>query len=632
MKYRNCLKPRKIFLQNPMHFGKLAVTLRKASILTLLIAMVIISFQRSLAKEVQQKPTSGQIKLNEEFSFQDQDVFKITADSLQKLNEIIENSDSDTQSALLFQLGDYFRQKGDYNISAFYFFKGLEIGKELNDPNIKARFLTNLGINHSRSNNFSKSRLYYQKALDAYLEAGDSLRVSYLYNNISMQYYREGNYEEALDYYNTATLIKKKFGITGLKLNPNNPGQFYHRLGQFEKGLYYHHLALKYLAELPQRDIYKEALSHQYIGDVYVDMEDSPKALGSYQLSLKLARQIGAKKIIEKVLGSIAIVYLNLEDFRSAYYYNAQHKLYLDTLTRYTNQVSILEAQFEANIQEKELALLKAASDHEINQKNLIIIGISTTFIFSLGIIFLVFYNYRKSQEAALLINRKNELLKEQQINQLLQEKELKSMKAFIEGQEKERTRIARDLHDGLGGTLAGLRLNFERSIDKSLTDGLTQLTEGLDQVYQEIRTVASNLAPPKFQSTYFTDILSGYINDILQSNQIEINSEFLPEDEINLLPEKIKIELYRILQEIITNILKHASATAIEIQLLKHDQFINLVVEDNGKGFNANKKHKGMGVSNVHSRVALLNGKLDIDSKENRGTTFNIDIPVDRH
>lgn len=571
---------------------------------------------------------SGSFILEQPKQYSEEAIF--SPDSLITLNEIIAKSEPFIQDSIIFNLGVAFRKIGDYNLSAFYFYKGLELSESQGDASLKAKYLTNIGINHSRSGNFNKSRLFYREALNVYELLKDSLRISYVYNNISMQYYREDNYHQALAYYQAANAIKQKLGLTGLKLNPNNPGQIYHKLGDYQKALYYHQLALTQIKEASESNFYAESISLLYIGDVYVDMGDLNNALANYEKSLSLAKQIDAKKIIEKVLGGISITYAKLQDFKNAYSFNEEQKRYIDTLTIYSNQVSGLEAQYAIKVQEKELELIKANSENEINRRNFIIIVITVVFAFLLGIIYLIFYNYKKNLKSENLIQKKNELLKEQRVNQLLKEKELKSMKAFIEGQEKERIRVARDLHDGLGGTLAGLRLSFERVTEKNPDNlQLVQLTKGFDQVYQEVRTVASNLAPPKFQSTYFTDILHSYFIDLTSSNQIVVNADFQPEEKLNLLPEKIKIELYRIIQELLANVLKHAAASSIEIQLMKHDEFVNLIVEDNGKGFNTNKKYKGMGVTNVTSRVELLNGKIDIDSKENRGTMFNIDIPV---
>jgi len=551
--------------------------------------------------------------------------FIYSPDSLQLINQLIEKSNSDTKDSIFFNLGKVYRERGNYNASTFYFYQGLELAEQSKSMKLQAKYLTNIGTNHKRSGSFDKSIEFYRQALAIYLDLKDSLRISYLYNNISLWHFEEQMYDSALVYYQAAIKLKKQLGKTGLALQPNNPGQFHHKLKQYDKAIYYHQLSLNLLAQKKERDYPSEAFAHSLLADVYSDMKKNDKALEHYHVSLSLSQQSGAKETTEKALGGIANVYANMKDYQQAYYYGKLQKSYVDTLARNSNQIAELEAKYQLRIQDHQFQLSKAKDKAKLSRKNVIIIIISGCIILLVAII----YTYKRNLQSERILNKKNELLSEQKINKAMKEKELKSLKAFVDGQEKERLRVARDLHDGLGGTLAGLKLNFERSLENSNTPNIQHVLSGLDMVYKEVKSVASNLAPPKFQSTYFIDILHSYITNVSETNKIQINAEFQPESALNLVPEKIKIEIYRIIQELITNIIKHAQATEVEIQLLKHPNFVNLIIEDNGKGFNSKKKHKGMGISNVMSRVEILKGKVDIDSGMNRGTLFNIDIPI---
>ena len=597
----------------------------KSIVLTMLMSccmLLSMAHGQSVKKENRQK--ENKVFVDGYFNY-----FPLSPDSLQAISRLIEQSDTGTKDSILFNLGVIFRSKANYNFSTFYFIQGLEFSQELDSLNLMAKYQTNLGINNDRLGDHAKSRLFYRKALASYRALKDTLRESYLYNNISLQFFREGKYDSALLYYEKSVKLKEQLGKSGLDLHPNNPGQIYHQLGEYSKAIQYHQLAIDLLAREEERNYLAESQAHQFLADVYRDMAAYEKALDHYQTALQLSQKVKAREITNQALEGITMIYQIKKEYKQALYFAELQKSHLDTLARYSNQTAALEARHQIKLQRQNMELLKTQSEVALGNKNLIIIIISSCILLLVAVIVFISYTYKQKLQSERLLSKQNELLTEQKINQAMKEQELKSLKAFVEGQEEERIRVARDLHDGLGGTLASLKLNFEQSLEEPGLPDHQQVINGLEMVYKEVRSVAGNLAPPKFQSTYFTDILHGYIKHIADVNKILINAEFQPEDDLNALPEKTKIEIYRIIQELTNNTIKHAAATKIAVQLLVHPGFVNLTVEDNGKGFNAGKKYRGMGISNVQSRVAIMNGTVDIDSGVNRGTLFNIDIPI---
>ncbi|MBK6379090.1 MAG: hypothetical protein IPF72_04835 [Chitinophagaceae bacterium] len=194
------------------------------------------------------------------------------------------------------------------------------------------------------------------------------------------------------------------------------------------------------------------------------------------------------------------------------------------------------------------------------------------------------------------------------------------SIDAFIEGEEKEKARIGRELHDGIAQEIVGVKLAMhQQHADPKLIDELTRIS-------LDIRNISHELMPLTLKEYGLKLAIEDICQKILAPSgiQYEIHSS-LPDER---MANKIEITLYRIFQELAHNIIKHSHATEVLVQLRKMNNHILLVVEDNGKGMTEEKKN-GIGISNLTSRVQLLDGNLQYDSSDNEGTTAIVRVPV---
>jgi len=205
-------------------------------------------------------------------------------------------------------------------------------------------------------------------------------------------------------------------------------------------------------------------------------------------------------------------------------------------------------------------------------------------------------------------------------------------MNSMIEGQEAERLRIAKDLHDSLGGLLSTVKAHFttiQNEIEQLDALDLTGKTNALiDEACIEVRRISHNMMPHALSLSG----LKGAIEDLgthLQEQGYSVNVE------IDNLPEALEptkeVMIYRLIQEIISNIRKHAQASSILIQLIGHKNEVNLLVEDNGRGFTYETAlaKGGLGLKSINSRVAYLDGTIDWDTQPNNGTSLTINIPI---
>ncbi|MBA6157333.1 sensor histidine kinase [Tenacibaculum sp. S7007] len=256
-------------------------------------------------------------------------------------------------------------------------------------------------------------------------------------------------------------------------------------------------------------------------------------------------------------------------------------------------------------------------------QKKWLIIGV-LILLFLIIILYILYLQRIKTQKALL---KNQEELSAQKVSTLLQNQKVRSMQSHIEGQKKERERIAKDLHDSISGNLAAIKMKLT-DIKENQSKDIDLIISNIDKTYNQVRSISHNLTPQEVVEYNFINVLNQLIL-LYQSENLKLTIEVFPEEELNLVNNSIQIEIYRILQELITNIVKHANATKGLINITLHDDYLNLIIEDNGIGIDIRKKEKGIGLKNISSRVKSLNGTIELDSGLNKGVTVNINIPT---
>lgn len=286
-------------------------------------------------------------------------------------------------------------------------------------------------------------------------------------------------------------------------------------------------------------------------------------------------------------------------------------------------QYETLEKEKEINTLEEDKLIKEVELDRQKTIKNAFLIGF---LIILIPIIALLFVYYQKIQTQSELAKKQEEYNTEK-VKSLLQEQELNLIKAAIDGQDEERKRIAQELHDSIGGNLAGIKLQLSSLAQNS--PALKTINSQIDETYQLVRDISHTLIPKKFKRNAFTDLVKEFANSITNSNQIIVDFHPHPVDLINKIDENIQMELFKILQELMTNTLKHANASKVDIHLNLIKNELSLLFEDNGKGFNTLDQIDGIGLENIKSRIKKLNGALNIDSSLNRGTVIAMEIPM---
>lgn len=377
-------------------------------------------------------------------------------------------------------------------------------------------------------------------------------------------------------------------------------------------------------------DLYVDAVLR--IGQLYKDLKNYHNA----QVILSIAHintvQWDRMELEKEVIQSLVGLYREMKDYKNAYalmtqYVSVSNKIIKEQKSK---EIKELEVKYQTLQKENEINSLREEQllkESEIKRQKTIKYAFLIGFLILLiPIIALLIVYYQKLQAQSQLNTQQQELNK-QKVSSLIREQELKLVKASVEAQDEERTRIARELHDSIGGNLAAIKMQMNNLGDK--TSLKETIVSQLDETYQQVREISHNLIPSKFSQNAFTTLISEYIKKIDNSAGLDIVFMPYPEDKINALEENIKVEVFNIIQELLTNTLKYAKAENVEIHLNIHNNSLQLLFEDNGVGFDTTKTPTGIGLQNIKSRLEKLNAQLNIDSSINRGTAVTVEIPL---
>lgn len=203
---------------------------------------------------------------------------------------------------------------------------------------------------------------------------------------------------------------------------------------------------------------------------------------------------------------------------------------------------------------------------------------------------------------------------------------------AEIQTLEKERTRIARDLHDHLGPVMSTVRLQASIIETKTAEDAVVvkELKKNVDHIIQSIRFISNNLRPPVLERLGLRKAIEVFVTEFNDIHDTFIDLQMSGSD--NVFYGEADIHLYRIIQELVHNVVKHAGATRVFLKVTIRRKKVTVLMSDNGCGFDfqtAMREGKGAGLKNIVNRIELLKGMLHVDNNNGKGTSYRIDIPI---
>lgn len=366
--------------------------------------------------------------------------------------------------------------------------------------------------------------------------------------------------------------------------------------------------------------------SEYHIGKALFLKHQYQDAINKVLETLRLSQQKNIFFMRETAYEILATAYEKTGDFKSSLHYKNAYTIIKDSIRNVSKIQSILQMEMRYQVAEKnqQLAEQKLAivnRDNKIKAKNNLIIAISSGLVLVL-LLGILFYNRIKHQQ---------QLKKLETTRQL----EVARLQATIDGEENERRRLASELHDGIGGELGSLKLRLDTALKNNRVEDsnhdFEEILAHLDNTYKELRQTAHNLMPEILINEGFLKAVEVFCANVSGSSDIDINF-----DTVGAIPQFSKSDelfLYRILQELLHNVVKHAGASEVFVQMAYTNNLFGMTIEDNGKGFDValakEKNIKALGLFSIQRRIRSLGGNIDIVSEKGRGTSINIELHI---
>jgi two-component system, NarL family, sensor kinase len=514
-----------------------------------------------------------------------------------------------------------YQQRQKYDSAIQRYLESAAIFSELNDEAKIIISYYNISGIYNFLEDSSKAIYYARQTRKIALKTKNSMHILRSHMALADAFVTLGQYD--------SLLVQSKIGL--LQATQQNlafaKGKFHSLLGtyctkktkQYDSAIAHFKVALN---ELNQINVgYDVALVLNNIGHTYLQMKDYPNAIAYLKQAETQSRKLKLDQILRVSLMDISATEENRGNIKEGFYYLKEYIKVNDSVQLRNNRKIVSDLEIKYQTAKKE-ALLQL-QQKTILQKNTLNYVLVAIVLCILVISYFAYTTYRQKQ-----------LLAEQEIEQLQNEKLLLASESILKGQEDERTRMAQDLHDGLGGMLSGVKLTLGAMkgniiLTEENAQLFTKAFDQLDKSIGEMRRVAHNMMPESLVKFGLQQALQDYCESINVSKQLSVKTQFLGLE--NRVDGSTEIIVYRIIQELTNNSIKHSNATNLMVQVMKNRNELSITVEDDGRGFDQEEGNtkKGAGLSNIRSRVDYLKGQMDIKSAPGAGTSVHIECPV---
>lgn len=529
----------------------------------------------------------------------------------------------------LSMLGKLYQERGDYVKAQYYLIDALRQAEYTRDTHNIMNLYTDIAEVYMAQKVWDKALAHSQKGAALarrkhiqFIAAKNLQAQGFIFSQLD-------SIPQALDKYQQALLLYKE-------LNNNvEAADIEMQMGSLYQSAHNYTAARRYLDEaLALRNGTNDQMGLLNVqlmrAELEIKEEQGQRAIPILRQCLDLSTAMNHQEGLRKTYALLASAHAQREDFKSSYEALQQYNAINDSIrsTETTRVISELETHYETEKKDRAIAenqILIERKEAEIRrgryQNIILLISISLVALLAIALFF---------------IYQKNKQLHQQRIEMLQNAQEAQRLLAVVEGEEKERRRFGRELHDGLGALLASTKMRID-ALQKELPHikqlPVYQSAEQLiDHACQTVREISHDMMPRVIDQQGLEKAVEELCLTLSATQGLEVN--FIPYGLDQYLDNRLSATVYRIIQELLRNVVKHAQASTVIVQITAENDFLSIVVEDDGCGFDPEDSslQKGIGLDNVSSRVKLLGGHLTIDSEMGEGTTMNINIPIKRN
>lgn len=513
-------------------------------------------------------------------------------------------------------MGAVFTHMGLTDSAMHYYYNGLNIALASENHIQVSHIYYNMGILQYHVKEYRKSIYYKQKAIELAFKEGNKPDLADGYISIANSYLALGVLDTAKKYLQLATglhLPKDKYNAASLN---EKYATLYIKLKQPQNAIPYCEELLAsankksalYASALKQLGHIYGLLKQYYKSEIYFK-----EALASYQQSDPEGRDVS---LLHDIYQSLSTVNKDMRDYKEAYEYQKRAELVSDSISKIQNieRVNQLETRYRTAekdnlLTQKELELIKVRNTS--NAKNIWLGGISAGLIIAILI-------------TIQLVQRSKTKAQQQHVDRL---------KNLIEGEENERVRIGQQLHDDVMVEFSIVRMNMEvvptQFPEFGKSKDYINIVQQLNNASTKLRHTAHNLMPDALLEEGLVSALIYFCRNVQQMTGLAI--DFQHHGDIPKLAIEREIAIYRVVQELIQNVIKHAAATEVMVQLKYWGKTLNLTVEDNGIGIKdvTTSVKNGRGLNSIRTRLKAINGTMEISPNWPNGLFVDIDINI---
>ncbi|MEM9822035.1 MAG: sensor histidine kinase [Bacteroidota bacterium] len=552
----------------------------------------------------------------------------------QFLDDADKNKDIWRTAEVYALLGDFHLNAVDYENAFKSYTKSIDFYEGLGDSSRFYQVKISLAEYYQQLDFFEDGIKEYREAIEYYKKEKKLPQLARSYLGLSAIHRKAGDFQEELAYLKKCEDINRAVKDTLLEIVYNiNRSNTYQKMERYDEAMKSSQRALK-LSYVTQNEKYL-SLNLFRVGLLSQFKGNFPSAIDSLKKSL-IYTPLGYADQRRSIHKQLSECYSAIEDYNLAYDELIKYSVLNDSILNADKLEIANQANRQYKIERRDKLIKTLEKDKKVAEVKVeyhqgLVYSFIAAFIAILISIYFIVRFYQQQISAKEIIARQKEEINRQKITELENNVKIESMYAMMAGQEAERERVAKDLHDSLGGLLSTVKLQFN-TLESKLRgiENIGQYRKAnqlLDDACQEVRDISRNMQPSSLLNLGLVPAVKDLINRVNDSEHLSIDFQYYGLEA--KLENSIALTVYRIVQELFHNSLKHAQASEILIQLTKKNGDLIIMVEDDGVGFDVEGVKKGMGSENILSRVNYLKGDYSVHSVKGKGTTTLITVPL---
>ncbi len=515
-------------------------------------------------------------------------------------------------------IANILRVVGKYDSAILLYNKVLKY-YELSDNKVnQGQALANIGAVYFSLNNLKRAKEYTLRAWTMQKESNDSEGLAISLFNLMQIAFKQKNYTEAIYYGEKTSLLIKTQNYQYYAYTLLTLGSCYHKINNKKKAIQNIQKAIKIYKE--NNNIVGLMESYVSLSEYFIELKQYKDAK-QYGLSALQIADTSNREAMQSIFYVLKVASINLKEPEDALHYSSEQIRLIEERINEKWVEKIADADAKYQLEKKEKEVFKLKNEKEKRNKLINALLVILILVISMSILY-----YRNKRQKQIITEQENEIQR-QKISELEKDQRIIATQGVLEGETSERKRISRDLHDGLGGMLSIMKLKIAHmkgnlTIPEEFVVVLNSTLEILDNSMKELRRIVHNLMPESLIKYGLNAALTDFCNslDIVEYHYYGTEQRF---------NDKLEVAIYRIVNELVNNSLKHSGSEKIHVQFFQEPSRISLIVNDNGKGFDLSKvdETKSKGLHSIRSRVSSFNGNIDIITSPGKGTEVSINF-----